>query len=151
MSILLYALFNTLRPRRNRRYFANDIFKYIFVNEHVWISIKISLEFIPKGPINNYPSLVQIMAWCRPGDKPLSGPTMVRSLTHICVTRPQWVNSLRPRKMNWHFDVIIMIYYIILLIYYQWCYMASPSHKDLTHFGLATPYSDIELGQPWLR
>ena len=32
------------------------------------------------------------MAWCRLGDKPLSEPMMVRSLTHICVTRPQWVN-----------------------------------------------------------
>ena len=32
------------------------------------------------------------MAWRRPGDKPLSEPVMVSLLTHICVTRPQWVN-----------------------------------------------------------
>ena len=32
------------------------------------------------------------MAWRRPGDKPLSEPMMVRLPTHICVTRPQWVN-----------------------------------------------------------
>ena len=32
------------------------------------------------------------MAWRRSGDKPLSEPMMVSSLTHICVTRPQWVN-----------------------------------------------------------
>ena len=31
------------------------------------------------------------MAWRRPGDKPLSQPMMVRSLTHVYVTRPQWV------------------------------------------------------------
>ena len=31
------------------------------------------------------------MAWRRPGDKPLSEPIMVSLLTHICVTRPQWV------------------------------------------------------------
>ena len=37
------------------------------------------------------PALVQIMAWRRPGDKPLSEPMMVSLLTHICVTRPQWV------------------------------------------------------------
>ena len=43
-----------------------------------------------KGPINNIPALVQIMAWCRPGDKPLSEPMMVNLLTHICVTGPQW-------------------------------------------------------------
>ena len=34
------------------------------------------------------------MAWRRPGDKPLSEPMMVSLLTHICVTRPQWVNKL---------------------------------------------------------
>ena len=31
------------------------------------------------------------MAWRRPGDKPLSEPMLVNSLTHICVTRPQWI------------------------------------------------------------
>ena len=84
---------NTLRPRQNGRLFLDDIFKWIFLNENVWISIKISLKFVPKGPINNIPALVQIMAWRRPGDKPLSEPMMVRLPTHICVTRPQWINS----------------------------------------------------------
>ena len=79
---------NTLRPRQNGRRFADDVFKGIFLNENVWISINISLKFVPKGPINNIPALVQIMAWRRPGDKPLSEPVMVRLLTHI------WVNVL---------------------------------------------------------
>ena len=35
------------------------------------------------------------MAWRRPGDKPLSEPRMVSVLTHICVTRPQWVNHTK--------------------------------------------------------
>ena len=34
------------------------------------------------------------MAWSRPGDKPLSEPMMVSLLTHICVTRPQWVKCI---------------------------------------------------------
>ena len=34
------------------------------------------------------------MAWRRPGDKPLSGPMVVSLLTHICVTRPQWVKII---------------------------------------------------------
>ena len=84
---------NTLRPRQNGCHFADNIFKWIFFNEKVWISIKISLKFVPQDPINNIPALVQIMAWCRPGDKPLSGPMMVRLPTHICVTRPQWVKT----------------------------------------------------------
>ena len=69
--------FNTLRPRRNEQHFADDIFKRIFFNENVWISIKISVKFVPKGPINNITALVQTMAWRRSGDKPLSEPMMV--------------------------------------------------------------------------
>ena len=80
-----------MRPRQNGRHFPDDIFKWIFLNENIWISIKISLTFIPRGPINNIPTLVQVMAWCQPGDKPLSEPMVVNLLTHICVTRPQWV------------------------------------------------------------
>ena len=93
---IIYCL-NTLRPRQNGRRFADDIFKRIFVNENIRISIKISLKFVPKGPINNNPTLVQIMAWRRSGDKPLSEPMMVSLLTHICVTRPQWVNISHQR------------------------------------------------------
>ena len=52
--------------------------------------VEISLKYIPKGAINNIPALVQIMAWRRSGDKPLSEPMMVDLPTHICVTRPQW-------------------------------------------------------------
>ena len=63
-----------------------DIFTRIFFNENVWISIKILLKFVPKGPINNIPSLVQIMAWCRPGDKPLFEPMMVRWPTRHSVS-----------------------------------------------------------------
>ena len=87
---------NSLRLIRNRRHFADYIFKYIFLNENVWISIKVLLKFDPKGPINNIPALVQIMAWRRPGDKPLSEPMMIILLTHICVTRPQWFNYDQP-------------------------------------------------------
>ena len=87
------AQLNTLRPRQNGRHFADDIFEYIFLNQNVSISMKISLNFVSEGPIDNIPALVQIMAWRRPSDKPLSETMMVRLLTHICVTRPQWVNS----------------------------------------------------------
>ena len=67
-----------------------------FFNDKVKILIKISLKFVPKGPINNIPALIQIMAWRWPGDKPLSAPMMVSLLTHICVTRPQWVKGKSP-------------------------------------------------------
>ena len=80
---------NTLTTEQNGRRFADDTFKCIFLNKNVRISIKISLKFVPKDPINNIPALVQIMAWRRPGDKPLSEPMMISLPTHICVTRPQ--------------------------------------------------------------
>ena len=95
----LHGSINSLRPRPNRRHFADDIFKYISGNENEWISPRISLKFVPKVRINNIPALVQIMAWRRPGDKPLSEPVMVRSLTHICVTRPQWVKAEESHKI----------------------------------------------------
>ena len=96
---------NTLRPKQYGRHFADDIFKCIFLNENAWILLGISLKFVSKVQINNIPALVQIMAWRRPGDKPLSEPMVVSLLTHICVTRPQWVN-LRWRKVK-HVHVIV--------------------------------------------
>ena len=80
-------LINTLRPRQNGRHFADDHLKRIFLN-----AINISLKFVAKSQINNIPALDQIMAWRRPGDKPLSEPMMIRWPTHICVFRPQRVN-----------------------------------------------------------
>ena len=65
---------NTLRPTQNGRHFPDDIFKWIFLNENVWISIKLKLKFVPNVPINNIPVLM-----------------MDSLLTHICATRSQWV------------------------------------------------------------
>ena len=80
-----------IKAETNGRHFADDIFKCIFLDDNVWIPIKMSLKFVPKGPINNIPEMVHIMAWRRPGDKPLSEPMLSNLLTHICVTWPQWV------------------------------------------------------------
>ena len=55
----------------NCRHFSDDIFKCIF-SMKIAKFLQISLRVIPKGPINNNPASVQIMAWCRLGDKPLS-------------------------------------------------------------------------------
>ena len=50
---------------------ADGIFKRIFLNENVSILIQISLKFVPKGSIDKKSALVQVLAWCRTGDKPL--------------------------------------------------------------------------------
>ena len=57
---------------------ADNIFKRIFLNENDIILIQISLKFVPRSPIDNKPSLVQVMAWCQIGDKPLSEPMMAQ-------------------------------------------------------------------------
>ena len=66
-----------IRPRQNGRHFTDNTFKCISLNKDAWILIKMPLKFVPKGPNNNIPALVQIIAWRRPGAKPLSEPMMV--------------------------------------------------------------------------
>ena len=102
--------------------FSRRHFKCIFLNENALISIKISLKFVPKGQINNIPALVQIMAWRRSGDKPSSEPWMEILLTHICVTRPQWVNSL------WGRDVIRRHRTWSTLVQVMSCTLTAPGH-----------------------
>ena len=115
---------NTLSPRQNVRHFADDIFKCIFLNENVLIPIKISLKSIPKGPINNIQSLVQIMVWRRPGAKPLSEPMMVSLLKHICVTRPQWVNITTETDL------------FLLLLHHRYCTVFGLSRFSDCHDSL---------------
>ena len=81
--IHIFIELNTLRPRQNGRHFTHDIFKCIFFNENVKNVITFSLRFVPNGPNNNISALIQIMAWRRPGVKPIPEPMMVRLPTHM--------------------------------------------------------------------
>ena len=74
---IFFHVINTLRPRQNGPNFADDIFNCIFLKENLWIPIKIPFKSVPEGPINNIPALIQIMAWCRPSNKPLSESVML--------------------------------------------------------------------------
>ena len=109
---------NTLRPRQDGRHFADDISTCNFLNENCCILIKFSLKYVRKGPIDNNPALVQIMARCRPGDKPLSEPMMVNLLTHICVTRSQWVNVNGCYWLPRWLWCLSILYQIIMLVIY---------------------------------
>ena len=77
-------------------HYADDIFKCIFLNENVWIARKKSLNIFPEDPINNIQSLVQIMAWHLPCDRPLSETIMFGLLLHIYVSEPQWARVHLP-------------------------------------------------------
>ena len=65
-------------PGQNGRHFAGKILKCIFMNENISISNKIWLKIVLKDPIDNNTALVQMMAWRRIGDKPLSEPMLIR-------------------------------------------------------------------------
>ena len=127
LTVIVMCLFNTLRPRQKGSHFTDDVFKCIFLYENVWIQIWISLKFVPKGQINSIPALVEIMAWRRPGNKPLSEPMMVRLPTNICVTRPQWVKYILGRnlwhkcKLHWCMIRIFLINYLIPSLTKQNC------------------------------
>ena len=98
---LLRKCVNTLRPRQDRRHFADDIFKWIVFDENCCILIKFSLKYVRKGPIDNNPALVQIMAWRRSGDKPLSEPMMISLSTHIHPSPKVMADFFQTKKLTW--------------------------------------------------
>ena len=55
---------------------SDNIFKCNILNENVWSEITILLKVAPLCPIDNKSALVQLMAWCQTGDKPLAEPMM---------------------------------------------------------------------------
>ena len=57
----------------------SSIFQCKFLNSELNF-----IEIYSKGPINNIPSLIQVMALRLPGDTPLSEPVMFRLPTHVC-------------------------------------------------------------------
>ena len=170
-----------LRPRQNGRHSAEYLFKCTFLIENVWILIKMSLKFVPKGPISNIPALVQIMGWRRPGDKPLPVPMLVSLLAHIWVTRPQCVNFLYTSMARPCFtNAVAPIFFAIRILMFEsrflgkvfiftrgqfWpsgivvacvCVCLSVNHqlvRAITHqpFKLESPNLDQRCKRPWLR
>ena len=57
---------------------ADGIFKYILMIEKFCFVIGISLKFVPSGPTDNNPALVQVMAWRQTGVKPLPEPMLIQ-------------------------------------------------------------------------
>ena len=75
----------------------------IFSNAFSWLKICVIFWKLhwSEGPIDNKPALVQIIACCWTGDKPLSEPWWPNLIMHICVTWPQWVNEAQvPSKVS---------------------------------------------------
>ena len=106
-----YVSLNTLRPKQNGHHFANNMHVHVhFLNENIWISIQISLKFVPRGPINNIQALVQ---WMVPPRRQL---THWGRATHICASVNLTIigseNGLAPGRRQaiiWTNDEILLI------------------------------------------
>ena len=77
-NIILAPLLTHLPLDKMAAALADDIFKWIILNENGIILIRISLKFIPKGPICNKSALVQAVAWRQTGDTPLPEPMLTQ-------------------------------------------------------------------------
>ena len=68
---------NSSPPWQNGRHCADDVFKCIFMNEKFCILNRHSPKFVLKGLIKKKSVLVQVMAWRRVGDKPLTESKLI--------------------------------------------------------------------------
>ena len=123
--------------------FADDIFKYIFMHEKLFFSIRISLKFVPSGSIDNEPALVQVMAWRRTSDKPLSEPTLTQFtdayMRHWGVGVGGWgvnhcivafisntVVQLISHLNNRHKFLDIFLCYVVVSLWLIWWWLEKP-------------------------
>ena len=122
-------IINTLRPRQNGRHFPNDIFKCIFLNENVQISIRISLKFsvvwwVIGGVMVGLSQLAPAVGW---------GSTL-----HAWLASMNWIGCARYLNRGYRYGVRGMHYHILLRPYSKNYYTYksvvkntySPCHKD---------------------
>ena len=86
-------------------------FQMHFLEWNVWIPLNISLKLVSKVLINDFPALVQIMAWRQPGDKPLSGPMLVSFLTSDHGFISHWIDVIYlPILLTVHVGNVEIVY-----------------------------------------
>ena len=71
-TIILNDVVNNLGKETWKYFTDNNTIKCIFIvsKSNLWHVMKITWKFVPVGPIDDK-SLVQAVAWCRIGSKPL--------------------------------------------------------------------------------
>ena len=120
---------------------------HIKMHENIYILTNILLKFVAEVQINNTPGLVQIKAWRRPGDKPLSEPMMVSLLTHVCVTQPQWFITKTEQLFHW----LLKRHHKIWSILFRFCtkpnwtnprlLLVGPSRSHFCDIGIKYKYN----------
>ena len=89
-----WSFINTLRQTQNGCHFPYNIFKCILLNENCCILIKISLKYVPEGPINTIQCWFRSWLGTSQATSHYLNQWWLSLMTHICVTRPQWVNVM---------------------------------------------------------
>ena len=94
----------------------------------VYISIRSSLKFVLKGPIDNKIVLVQVMAWRRTCDKPLN-ETMLTQFDNVYMQHCRAGDELNKKLTLWSLNKMITIMQTALnniYIYFsKWKYYIS--------------------------
>ena len=88
--------FNSLAPGKFEWNFRHVIFKQILVIDGRGIACEITLMWMSLNFTDDQSTLVQVMVWCRQATSYYLSPCWPRSLSPYDVSRPQWINSLRP-------------------------------------------------------
>ena len=107
--------FRPLRPKQNVRHFPDDILKWIFMNENVWIFIYNFIGVCSQVPNQQYSSLF------RPGDRQFSKQMMARSPTNICVTQPQWGKAGKVYPTGFFEYKTVSTHVLIIPLLCDWC------------------------------
>ena len=85
--------FNKLKPSQMASILQDTHWNYL------WISSKISLQFVPKGPIDNMSTQIRIAAFHRTATNHYLKQRLPTSLTRFCVTQHRWHII---KHMNWN-------------------------------------------------
>ena len=126
MGVVWHCL-NSSPLGQNGCHFGRRHFQIHFFIDKLWILIEILQKFVPKCPFDNNTALVQIMAWCRIGDKPLSEPMLTRFTdAYKCGTRGKWVKPCQAEfilrnKNVFEFSIISLLWDgVVTWIPYSW-------------------------------
>ena len=107
---------------------------YKFQLRFHWLSVS-------NGPIDNITALLQILAWRRPGHKPSSEPMLVSLLTHICITRPQWVQCPTLNKellYRKYMRFINQLYILLYIVFKSVCTSSKQNSYIFRHMNITS-------------
>ena len=94
---------------------------------------KILLKFLPKTPINNNSTLVQVMFWRRIGDKPLPEPMMTQ-VNDACMCHPVPKSYLPYSGLNKIANILLGTYLNTFRnCYFALNFIAACTYWHLTH------------------